>query len=127
MVLYQWFHDGYLMTSQTQRGLTISAFAFADAGQYSLAIRNAYGSAINPIATLNYAGPPALTVNQQSANELVLRWPISATDYRVESASDLLGGFSPTNLTITTNTAAARFEIRLPISGNQKFYRLHHP
>lgn len=124
MVLYQWLRDGHPISSATDHDLAISSFTFADAGRYSVAIRNAHGSATNEIATLHYDGPPDLAIDRPTANELLLRWPLSASNSRVEHTPELSQPFIPLTTTITTNAALGRAEIRLTTSAAQSFFRL---
>jgi hypothetical protein len=124
MVLYQWLRDSSPISLATNRDLTIPSFTFGDAGQYSVAIRNAYGSATNRIATLNYEGPAALAIDRQSPNELLIRWPVSAENSRIEQTTNLAQPFVPVQMDITTNVALHRFEIRVPASTIQLFFRL---
>jgi hypothetical protein len=124
-VAYQWFFNGQAIISQTGKELTIASFGFADAGQYSVKVRTAYGAATNRVATLGYAGPPALVVARSAdpAN-LVLTWPISAAGFQVQKALRVDGSFSSVTGTMTTNLALSRIEMTTPISEGEVYYRL---
>jgi hypothetical protein len=124
-VIHQWFFNGQTLVSQTGKKLTIPSFGFADAGQYSVKVRTAYGAATNRIATLGYVGPPALAVARSGdPAKLVLTWPISAAGFQVQKALRVDHAFSSVTGTITTNVALSRIEMTTLVSESEVYFRL---
>jgi Concanavalin A-like lectin/glucanases superfamily/Immunoglobulin domain/Cohesin domain len=94
----------------------------ADASAGTLGISYVNGS-VN-LGTISVS-TPTLTA-QKIADSLVISWPVSASGYNLESC-DALGGSSWTGATNTLTTNATVITATVPLTGAQKFYRLHHP
>ena len=69
---------------------------------------------------------PAVQV-LSAGNNLTLRWPDSATSYRVESALSLSPPVTWSNVAGNFQANGGSISIVLPITGGQKFYRLVKP
>src|SRR5262249_54903046 len=67
------------------------------------------------------AAPPTLNV-ERTAQGLFVSWPISATNYFLESTEDLLLPFATFNNPLETNTTTLRAPV--PFSGPKLFLRL---
>jgi hypothetical protein len=125
-VAYQWLLAGRPLSSQRSQTLEFPNFSVADAGQYSLIVRNAYISVTNRVATLKYSGPPALAVRNDGGNVLII-WPIANSAMKLQETSNLNVPFSNVSGTPVMNSALARMEIALPQSSAQRFFRLFQP
>ncbi|MDB6110662.1 MAG: Conserved repeat domain protein, partial [Pedosphaera sp.] len=68
---------------------------------------------------------PTLTVSETNGN-LMLSWPISATNFTLESSGSL-ASTNWTNVAGVMVTNATKISVAIPLSGPQQFYRLHHP
>ncbi|WP_040550647.1 LamG-like jellyroll fold domain-containing protein [Pedosphaera parvula] len=68
---------------------------------------------------------PLMTV-QQIANSLVLSWPGTAGGFHLEG-NDTLTVSNWTSVSATFTTNGSVITATVPISGTQKFYRLHYP
>lgn len=124
-VLYRWFRDGIAIPNENSSNLSIETFSFANAGRYSVHIRNAFGSVTNAISTVNYSGPMMLAVDlRENGDSIVLRWPLSPGEYVLEQTSSLLQLFAPTSATVVTNTALGRREATVTGGSAQAYYRL---
>ncbi len=66
---------------------------------------------------------PTLSITQ-SANNVVLSWPSSATGFQLQASSALDGGWSDVAVTPATNGAS--LSLTSPISTNAVYYRLKH-
>ncbi|MFI5335262.1 MAG: immunoglobulin domain-containing protein [Opitutales bacterium] len=67
---YQWSKDGTPIAGAINATYTINAAAVTDAGNYSVLVQNAYGSATSSIATLTVNVPPSITA--QPAGQFAL-------------------------------------------------------
>lgn len=83
---YQWYRDGATLAGANGPTLTVAAATFSDAGSYSVAITNPFGTTHSPIATLD--------VRPQA-----LRLTGIATRAQVGTGSDIqIGGFAISGL-----------------------------
>jgi hypothetical protein len=62
-----------------------------------------------------------------SGTNVMLAWPLWASNFTVQQATNAVSGNSWTNLTVTPNVSNNENVVTLPISGTLKFYRLYHP
>jgi hypothetical protein len=82
-----------------------------------------------PVAT----GPHSSSSSQPlmnlsfSANSPVLTWPVSASDFTLQSTDDLTPPVHWTNVPTTPQTNGDNIEIMLPKGGKRGYFRLYHP
>jgi hypothetical protein len=76
------------------------------------------------IITIN--GPLNLRIAHAGTNVL-LAWPLWATNFTLQEATNALSGNSWTNLTVTPTIINNENVITIPIGGSLKLYRLYHP
>ncbi len=68
---YEWFYAGTnLLQSGTNSTFTLVGVSTNNAGNYSVAISNAYGSVTSRVATLTFALPPVVTIQPVSQTNL---------------------------------------------------------
>ena len=88
---YQWRRNGVNLPGATSATLTLNPVTAADSGGYSVAVWNAYGSAISDTAQLTVSQPLILTptsltpTTAQSTPALLVSCPISTSQLKVFS------------------------------------------
>jgi hypothetical protein len=75
-------------------------------------------AAINPQPVVNVS---------VSGKSPVLSWPVSATDFILQSAENLTPPINWTNVPGTPVTNGGNIEMMLPTGGQQGYFRLYHP
>ncbi len=58
---YQWFYNGLGLFGATSNVLTLASVSTNNAGNYSLVVTNAYGSATSSVVALTVVLPPSIT------------------------------------------------------------------
>jgi hypothetical protein len=77
------------------------------------------------ITELRTTAPPHLDIVRATGNSITLSWPLAATGYQLQSATNLL---APVAWAIVTNSPATnggQLVLSLPVSGTQRYFRLH--
>jgi hypothetical protein len=80
---------------------------------------------VNNSLSIDGLVPPSLTVTQDGAGNVTLKWPASATGFGLESAPDLRATWSAATGSVTT--VGTNSVVTQPASTNQLYFRLHHP
>jgi hypothetical protein len=62
-----------------------------------------------------------------AGTNVLLAWPLWATNFTLQEATNALSGNSWTNLTVTPTIINNENVITIPIGGSLKLYRLYHP
>jgi hypothetical protein len=62
-----------------------------------------------------------------SGTNVTLAWPLWASSFTLQQATNAVSGNSWTNLTVTPGISNNENVVTLPISGSLKLYRLYHP
>jgi hypothetical protein len=62
-----------------------------------------------------------------SGTNVLIAWPLWASSFTLQEATNLVSGNSWTNLTVTPSVSNNENVVTLPISGKLKLYRLYHP
>lgn len=65
---YQWNKDGAAVSGATTASLSIASVTTADAGTYTVVVKNDHGSVTSAGATLTVNGPPAITAQPANAS-----------------------------------------------------------
>jgi cyclophilin family peptidyl-prolyl cis-trans isomerase/formylglycine-generating enzyme required for sulfatase activity len=111
---YQWRKDGINLSGKTGASLPLSNLTYADAGAYSVVVRNSAGSATSSSASLTISGPP--TISQQPS-DLFRGYGYSAT-FTVKVAGP--GPFTyqwfrgATSVSLTQNSASSTATYPIP-------------
>jgi hypothetical protein len=120
---YQWLFNGLPLSGQAADNLTLNNLQFANAGGYTVAVTNYYGSVTSSIASLTIVldtNTPNPKVSQNGGN-LVLNW---SGPFILQTATNLAGPYSDitgsansyTNL--TGNHPAQFFRLRSEAPNN---------
>jgi hypothetical protein len=64
---------------------------------------------------------------ERSGPDVVLSWPVAATNFVLEATSDLPGTNAWESVTNTPSIVGQEYRLTSAASGNAKFYRLRHP
>jgi|ERR1017187_8107016 hypothetical protein len=70
--------------------------------------------------------PLQLAISRSGTNVMV-SWPSIATGYHLQSATNLVSSVTWSNVTQMPVTNSSQLSVLVPISGNQKFFRLTKP
>ena len=115
---YQWSKNGANITGATSTNFTVLNVQTNDAGTYSVAITNAFGSIISSNAMLTVLSPPVIIVQPTNQSVVVNN---SATFTVVASGTLPLSyqwSFNSTNLVGATNASLTLANVQLTQSGN---------
>lgn len=94
---YQWFHNGQPIDGATRDSFTIEAVRLADAGQYSVRVRNLAGEGLSDPATLSVTPrPPAVFGLWNFDGDLSLAAGVGALEY---ADGDLTAGLTSFEVT----------------------------
>jgi hypothetical protein len=115
---YQWSKNGANIAGATSTNFTVLNVQTNDAGTYSVAITNAFGSIISSNAMLTVLSPPMIIVQPTNQSVMVNN---SATFTVVASGTLPLSyqwSFNSTNLVGATNASLTLASVQLTQSGN---------
>jgi len=62
-----------------------------------------------------------------SGTNVVIAWPLWASSFTLQEATNVVSGNSSTNLPVTPGVSNNENVVTLPISGKLKLYRPYHP
>jgi len=82
--------------------------------------------ALYTISSITINPLPVLSISKSGQNVL-LQWPVWASDFTLQSADMASLPVSWTNVVITLQTNGANVEATLPASSPQSIFRLQHP
>jgi hypothetical protein len=126
-IQYQWRKSGFNITGQTNATLNLGAVLLTDSGQYTLFVKNAYGSATSPIITLVVKDPEELHFQFLAIHrrpdgnvDLTMNLPLGH-HYLLEQSTDLKNWTSVTE--ITPQTIPHEQSVVVTPPQNQLFFR----
>jgi hypothetical protein len=95
---YQWFRDGQPLAGATSATLLIASAGAADAGLYTVEVRNPAGVTMSPPATLTVLLRPAASI-ERGLEGVTLSWPaVAGRAYTVLASTNLVDWAELTNL-----------------------------
>jgi len=88
---YEWRKDGVLIPGANRPLLNIYYARFADAGNYTVTVRDRYGSVVSQVATLSVVAPspPTLRMTRRDNGEIQFSW--EASNFSLEEAEAVQG------------------------------------
>jgi hypothetical protein len=122
-VSYQWLQDGIPLSGKRGQTLAVTNFSMADAGQYSVIVRNAYISVTNQVTKLKYVGPPSLGIRRTETG-LLITWPLANSNMQPQETESLSTPFVRSENEVLINAALGRMELRTQFYGRARFFRL---
>ena len=115
---YQWMFDTTNITAGTNATLTLTNVQFSQAGAYTVAITNLYGSTLSSNATLTVLAPP--TIITQPTNQTV--YVGGTASFSVTASGTFPLGyqwnFNHTNIANATNATLVLTKVQLNQAGN---------
>ena len=75
---------------------------------------------------ISISAPLKLRIGHLGTN-VVIAWPLWASNFTLQQATNAVSGNSWTNLPVTPSVSNNENVVTLPISGSLKLYRLYHP
>jgi hypothetical protein len=128
---YQWYFYHHSLSGATASSLSLGPVRAANAGDYSVTVKNRYGSitSTNAVVTVVRASdvsdavvlPPGPSVQVVAEGKNVtLTWPVGASE--VLTATNLAGPWQPLNVSLATN--GFNISASVPATNQQQFFRL---
>jgi len=121
---YQWRHNGVDLPGANTATLTLVNVGLAQAGAYSVVIRNPLGSASSQPAALTVLdGPPARLTIARQGNTASIFWPQGCTSYSLEETPNL----NPIRWVVanaTVDVSGGQNVATVVLSSASRFFRL---
>ena len=122
---YQWRFNGVNIPNGTRNVYSNSAAQLFQAGNYDVLVSNAVGTVTSSVAMVVVAttNPVWLNIGRSGAN-ILLTWPVSTTDWSLQTASPLASGGSWQVLSNLSSITNNRYYVQIQNAGGQSMFRL---
>lgn len=121
---YEWYHNGEIVTGETNATLALSNVETNQAGVYTARVSNAGGFRDSAPATLTVIGPFKILDVTPAPGSVTLRWEaVSTATYQVQRAATVGGGWTDLGSVITATGDTASYTDTDP-DPNMRFYRV---
>ena len=96
-------------------------------GMYPSGIETTFDSGIWSTRITQLLTAPLQLSLAPSGTNVIVSWPVLASDYQLLSATNLAPPAAWSNVTQATQTNSTQAWVQVPVTGRQQFFRLYHP
>jgi hypothetical protein len=120
---FQWQRAGTNLPGATTSAFSLPNVQLSDGGSYTVTVTNVGGSVTSNPALLTVTPPASPRLNMSVlGGSASLSWPLAAAAFQLQSSSDLKLSFTNISAVLVTNASAVSATV--PVTGNQRFFRL---
>jgi hypothetical protein len=121
---YQWQFNGANVPQATGTSLMLDAVQSGNAGSYTVAVTNSVGWTVSAPAVVSAGYQLSSSLSGQF---LTLSWPLAASSYGLETATNLAPPVSWIPLSKSIGSNSQRFFVTIPVAAASGYYRLVSP